>query len=100
MSSATAGIHMGHLGESPMVTNAPQPDKIKLVRMLSTKTAIASRVDACRTHPDGKQGELLKEGILARYAKISAPGQAKLAKILPKPEAKMRKKRGGAKMRN
>ena len=43
---------------------------------------------------------MLKEQIIARYAKISAPGQSKLAKILPKPEAKPRKKRGGAKMRN
>jgi len=68
--------------------------------MLATKTAIASRVDAARSSLDGSQGEKLKEGILVRYAKISAPGQSKLAKILPKPEAKMRKKRGGIKMRN
>jgi len=42
--------------------------------MLSTKTALAARIDACRSSLDGAQGELLKEGIIARYAKISAPG--------------------------
>lgn len=68
--------------------------------MLATKTALASRIDAARTFLDGSQGEALKEQILIRYAKISAPGQSKLAKILPKPEAKPRKKRGGIKMRN
>ena len=68
--------------------------------MLATKTAIAARIDACRSSLDGRQGEALKEQILVRYAKITAPGQSKLAKILPKPEAKPRKKRGGAKLRN
>ena len=68
--------------------------------MLATKTAIAARIDACRSSLDGRQGEASKEQILVRYAKITAPGQSKLAKILPKPEAKPRKKRGGAKLRN
>ena len=99
-STSSLGLHRGHLGEAPMVIKAPQADQIKIVRMLATKTAIAARVDACRSALDGSQGEALKEQILARYAKISAPGQSKLAKILPKPEAKQRKKRGGIKMRN
>ena len=100
MSTATAQLHRGHLGEVPMVTRAPQADQIKIVRMLASKTALAARVDACRTHPDGSHGEKLKEDIIARYSKISAPGQSKLAKILPKPIDKPRKKRGGAKFRN
>ena len=83
-----------------MVTRAPQADQIKIVRMLATKTALTARIDACGTHPDGSQGEKLKQDIKERYAKISAPGQTKLAKILPKPIDKPRKKRGGAKFRN
>lgn len=42
----------------------------------------------------------MREGIIARYHKISAPGQSKLTKILPKPDDKPRKKRGGAKKQN
>ena len=68
--------------------------------MLASKTALAARVDACRSHSDGSHGEKLKEDIITRYQKISAPGQSKLAKILPKPIDKPRKKRGGAKFRN
>ena len=75
-----------------MVTKAPQADQIKIVRMLASKTALAARVDACRTQPDGGHGEKLKEDIIMRYNKISAPGQSKLAKILPKPIDKPRKK--------
>ena len=67
MSTASAQLHRGHLGEVPMVTRAPQADQIKIVRMLASKTALAARVDACRTHPDGSHGEKLKEEIIMRY---------------------------------
>ena len=83
-----------------MVKNAPQGDQIKIVRMLASKTALTSRIDACGTHPLGEEGERMREGIIERYAKISAPGQSRLAKILPKPDDKPRTKRGGAKYRN
>jgi U4/U6 small nuclear ribonucleoprotein PRP31 len=68
--------------------------------MLASKSALTARVDACRTHPKGDEGERMREQIIERYQKISAPGQSKLAKILPKPDDKPRKKRGGAKYRN
>jgi U4/U6 small nuclear ribonucleoprotein PRP31 len=73
-STASAQLHRGHLGELDMVKNAPANDQIKLMRMLSTKTALAARVDAAGTYPDGEQGECFKQQILDRYAKISAPG--------------------------
>ena len=60
-STQSIGLHRGHLGEAPMVLNAPQGDQIKIIRMLATKTAIAARVDACRSSLDGSQGEALKE---------------------------------------
>ena len=68
--------------------------------MLASKTALTARIDVCGTHPKGDEGERMREQIIERYAKISAPGQSKLAKILPKPDDKPRKKRGGAKYRN
>jgi U4/U6 small nuclear ribonucleoprotein PRP31 len=83
-----------------MVRNAPSGDQIKLIRMLATKTALTARIDACGTHPKGDEGERLREQIIERYGKISAPGQSRLGKILPKPDDKPRKKRGGSKYRN
>ena len=57
-----------------MVKNAPAGDQIKLVRMLATKSALAARIDAAGTHPMGEEGAKLKQGIMDRYAKITAPG--------------------------
>jgi U4/U6 small nuclear ribonucleoprotein PRP31 len=71
-----------------------------MIRMLASKTALTSRVDVCKTYPDGSQGEQMREGILLRYSKITAVGQNKLNKILAKPDDKPRKKRGGAKKQN
>ena len=42
----------------------------------------------------------MREAIIERYQKISAPGQSALTKILAKPDDKPRKKRGGAKKQN
>ena len=75
-------------------------DQLKMVRMLASKSALASRVDVCRTHKDGSEGQKMRDGIVARYSKITAPGQSRLTKILAKPDDKPRKKRGGAKKQN
>ncbi len=71
-----------------------------MIRMLAAKTALTTRVDICKTYPSGEKGSEWREGIVARYMKITAPGQNKLSKILPKPDDKPRKKRGGAKKQN
>lgn len=68
--------------------------------MLASKAALTSRIDACGTHPKGDEGQKIREQINERYAKITAPGQQRLTKILAKPDDKPRKKRGGAKYRN
>ena len=68
--------------------------------MLSTKVALAARVDACKTQPQGTYGIKLREEIQERFGKVQAPGQSKLTKILPKPMDKPAKKRGGQKHRS
>jgi U4/U6 small nuclear ribonucleoprotein PRP31 len=68
--------------------------------MLASKTALTARIDVCGTHPKGDEGRKMREQIEERYAKITAPGQSRLGKILPKPDDRPRKKRGGAKYRN
>ena len=68
--------------------------------MLATKTALAARIDACGTCSDGSEGQKLRQGILVRFDKIISPQQPKLRKPLPKPDDKIRKKRGGRKFRN
>ena len=68
--------------------------------MLSSKTAIAARIDACGSSTNGSEGRKLREGIIARFDKVIAPQQPKLRKALPKPDSKIRRKRGGRKFRN
>lgn len=73
---------------------------MQVVRMLATKTSLASRIDACGSSPSGAEGKKLKDGILVRFDKILAPQQPKLRKALPRPDDKVRKLRGGRKFRN
>jgi RNA processing factor Prp31 len=40
---------------------------MKMIKMLASKTALASRVDVCKTHPSGDQGLIMREGIISRY---------------------------------
>ena len=68
--------------------------------MLSTKCALAARIDAVKSYKEGSYGIKLLEEIQARFGKVMAPGQSRLAKILPKPVDKERKKRGGQKYRS
>jgi len=75
LSAAEAGIHRGYLGELGMVKQAPPNFQTQLIRMLSTKCALAARVDACGTQPGGAYGVQLREEIQARFGKIQAPGQ-------------------------
>lgn len=49
LSAATAGIHRGYLNELEMVKQAPLAFQTQLLRMLSTKCALAARMDAFKT---------------------------------------------------
>lgn len=79
---------------------APPKFSIQIIRMLSSKSGIAARIDACGSSTNGFEGKKLREGILVRFGKVIAPQQPKLRKPLPKPDAKQRTKRGGRKFKN
>ena len=70
MSTASVGLHRGHIGDHNLVVRAPKEFKRKVIRMLSTKSALAARIDIAKTCPSGKKGDELFEGILKRYNKI------------------------------
>eukprot|EP00347_Sterkiella_histriomuscorum_P006224 403353590 len=100
MSTASAQLHRGVLTEVDMYQNTPPQFQMQVVRMLSSKTALAARMDSAGASTDGKQGQEWRQGIMIRFGKISTPQQAKLRKALPKPDDKPRRKRGGKKFRN
>ena len=73
MSTAGAELHMGHLREVDLALQAPPKFQKQIIRMLSTKTGLAARVDACGSSTNGHEGKKLREGILNRFGKIVAP---------------------------
>ena len=99
MSVAEAGFHRGHIAEADIVEEAKGKWKMKALRIVSTKSAIAARIDAAGTSKNGSEGKKLKDQILVRLDKIRAPQMPKLQKVLPKPDDAPRRKRGGKKFR-
>jgi len=99
-SKAGQKTHLGLFGNMEMVKNAPGDFQVKLVRLLSTNSAKAVRVDLQRTDPTGSIGRDIKNKMFSRFDKIQEPGQARLRKPLPAPDDKPKKRRGGKKYRN
>lgn len=100
MSVSTLGIHFGHLTEVEAVKQAPESYKKQIIRMFSSKTALAARVDNSHSNPDGEQGKKLLDQIVSRFDKVIAPQEAPLKRPLPKPDRKERVGRGGRKFKN
>jgi len=126
--STSGKLHRGYLAELDLVKETPEDFQNQAIRMLASKCSLASRVDAYRKVdikttnenfkdnnfnesendntkvPENsnvtKEGEKLKEGILKRLYKIQQPQQPILKKVLPKPDDKPRKRRGGKRMRS
>ena len=87
----------GLFGHMDMVKNAPPDFQIKLVRMLSTNCAKASRLDYSQLNKSGDLGLRFKNELLARFSKIQESVQAKKIKPLVINDEKPKKRRGGKK---
>lgn len=99
-STASLGLHVGFIGEVPMVVKAPASYRKQIVRMFSTKTVLAARIDAAKKVPSGEEGKKLLSHIVGRFGKITEPPPAPMKKPLPKPVDKPSRKRGGRKFGN
>lgn len=99
-STQNLDLHVGHIQEIPMVQKAPQSWRKQMIRMFSTKTALAARVDATRKFQSGQKGKELMAQIIGRFGKISEPQKMTMKKPLPKPIDKTSRKRGGRKFAN
>jgi U4/U6 small nuclear ribonucleoprotein PRP31 len=95
LSTATVKIHRGFIAECEFVHVAPEPLQKNVIRMLSTKTALAARADMNGTATKGEIGQDLKVQIIERFKKIQAPKLPRMKRPLPKPDDKPRRKRAG-----
>ena len=93
-------LHHGFFGELPIVENAPESFKTKIVRMLSNGVAKCAKFDFGGSTKDGSLGRRVLDEIESRFDKIQEP----LPGQKPKPtlaqfEEKPKSRRGGRKYR-
>ncbi|EMR09530.1 hypothetical protein PNEG_02115 [Pneumocystis murina B123] len=98
--SSTIGIrHQGFLFHSEILQKVPPDLRKQALRIISSKIALASRVDRLHQSPDGSIGASLREYIEKRLDKLSQPNPSKTVKALPAPNDAIKKRRGGRRMR-
>jgi U4/U6 small nuclear ribonucleoprotein PRP31 len=91
--------HSGVVLEAPVVSSAPQHLHRKLVKLIGSKVALASRVDAARQSLDGAIGALYLKEIQTKIAKWLEPPPGRQKRALPAPDVSTSKKRGGKRAR-
>lgn len=93
-------LHHGFFGELPIVEQAPEEFKIRIVRMLANGTAKAAKFDAGGASKDGSLGRKEMEKIESTFEKIQEPLPGQKPKpILNQFEDKPKSRRGGRKYR-
>lgn len=91
--------HTGFIYYSPVVQDLPPDIRRKTSRLLSSKSALAARVDSCHESIDGRIGEMYLEEIERKIEKMQEPPPVKATKALPAPVEGPKKKRGGRRVR-
>ena len=91
----------GFVYSSPFIQDLNlDPDyKVKAIRILSAKIILAARCDAARTSKDGSDGRMFREQVMTTIDKVIRPPKQKGHRILPKPDEKLSKRRGGKQAR-
>jgi U4/U6 small nuclear ribonucleoprotein PRP31 len=99
MSMASSTTQFGALLQAPLVQAAPRSLRRKMIKVLSGKVALVSRVDAYHNHPDGELGRTLHGELAAKLEKWQEPDKARTKKALPVPDEEKKKRRGGKRAR-
>ncbi|PAA69566.1 hypothetical protein BOX15_Mlig022714g1 [Macrostomum lignano] len=98
-SSATQGLHRGHLYECAAVRSLPPDLRSKAVRLIAAKCTLAARVDNFHQAPDGSRGRQLNMELELKFEKLTEPPPVKQVKPLTAPIDPPSKKRGGRRHR-
>ena len=98
-SSTSTLNHFGVVAACPLVSAAPNELKLKAVRLVSAKCALAARCDCFQEDASGGTGRRLRAEVEKRLEKLQEPPATRANKALPAPDDKPRKKRGGRRKR-
>nr|CAG4647055.1 EOG090X06EY [Megafenestra aurita] len=98
--SQTATLpHTGFIFQSPIVQDTPPDLRRKAARLISSKCALAARVDAFHESGDGSTGRNFREDVERKLDRLQEPPPVKAIKPLAAPLEAPRKKRGGKRVR-
>ncbi|GAB64755.1 pre-mrna splicing factor [Plasmodium cynomolgi strain B] len=99
LSNVRKTFGIGILSTSEIVQSVPDAFKKKAISLLAGKCSLASRVDYFKKYPEGQYGLLLRENLISHLIKLQEPPPMKQKKILPMPDEKRKRKRGGKRYR-
>lgn len=88
-----------YLEESDLVLNTPKEYKRQALRLVSSKVALAIRIDAATHSRNGSKGMELRQEIVRKLEKLVEPALRRPTKLIPPPPLKAIKKRGGKRAR-
>ncbi|CAG9483276.1 U4/U6 small nuclear ribonucleoprotein PRP31, putative [Plasmodium vivax] len=99
LSNVRKTFGIGILSTSEIVQSVPDAFKKKAISLLAGKCSLASRVDYFKKYSEGQYGLLLRENLINHLIKLQEPPPMKQKKILPMPDEKRKRKRGGKRYR-
>ena len=68
---------------------------MKAQRKVGAKVALAARIDMAASSPEGKFGEDMLEKLRKEMERLARPNPNKVTKALPRPDEKVKNRRGG-----
>ncbi|KAG2446240.1 hypothetical protein HXX76_000832 [Chlamydomonas incerta] len=98
-SSTTAQPHQGFIFSCPIMATTPPALKNKAVRLIAAKSTLLARKDAYGEDPSGAYGAAMHTEVVRKIEKWQEPPPAKQIKPLPVPDAEIKKRRGGRRLR-
>jgi len=100
--SAPQMAHAGVVARCPLVADAPAEMRLRVLKAVSAKLALAARCDAAAARSssrDGRAGARFRAEVEAKIARWDEPDQARTVRALPKPDLSTKKRRGGRRVR-
>ncbi|CRG98162.1 U4/U6 small nuclear ribonucleoprotein PRP31, putative [Plasmodium gallinaceum] len=99
LSNVNKTFGIGILSSSEIVQSVPDSYKKKAIKLLAGKCSLAARIDYFKKYREGQYGLLLRENVISHLIKLQEPLPMKQKKILPMPDEKRRRRRGGRRYR-
>ncbi|KAL3772512.1 hypothetical protein ACHAWO_002514 [Cyclotella atomus] len=103
LATNTSKQHAGYLTECELVSGMPNYLKMRAVKAVAGKLALAARTDHVNVESGRRRtdevGRRFYEELRGKFVKWEEPDKAQVVKALPKPDLTTKKRRGGRRIR-